>query len=139
MPCEQFLQQIEISRSFLPPVSHREKRGKFQFVVKKCSQDICSYFDFASRSRTVCDYRNRNSLWNAIEFNAWIFVHRQSLWQMLESSVSGPPIGHWKNILWYMSSILAEFVYLRQALDYRLCYIHQYFQNCLHNRHIHHI
>ena len=27
-----FLRQIEISRSFLPPVSHGEKSGKFQFV-----------------------------------------------------------------------------------------------------------
>ena len=33
MPCEQFLQQIEISRAFLPHVSHGEKCGKFQFVV----------------------------------------------------------------------------------------------------------
>ena len=34
VPCEQFLQQIEISRVFLPPVSHGEKCGKFQFLVE---------------------------------------------------------------------------------------------------------
>ena len=34
MPCEQFLQQIEISRVLPPPVSHGEKCGKFQNVVE---------------------------------------------------------------------------------------------------------
>ena len=34
MTYEQFLQQIEISRAFLPPVSHGEKCGKFQSVVE---------------------------------------------------------------------------------------------------------
>ena len=32
--CEQFLRQIEISRAFLPPVSHGEKLEKFQFAVQ---------------------------------------------------------------------------------------------------------
>ena len=31
---EQFLQQIEISRAILSPVSHGEKCGKFQFVLE---------------------------------------------------------------------------------------------------------
>ena len=34
LPCEQFLHRFEISRAFLPPVSHVEKRGKFQNVVE---------------------------------------------------------------------------------------------------------
>ena len=29
-----FLRQIGLSRAFLPPVSHGEKRGKFQFAVE---------------------------------------------------------------------------------------------------------
>ena len=34
LPCEQFLQQIEILRAFLPPFSYGGKCGKFQFVVE---------------------------------------------------------------------------------------------------------
>ena len=43
--CEQFLQQIEISCSFLPSVSHREKCEKCLNCCKNCSQGSCSYFD----------------------------------------------------------------------------------------------
>ena len=34
LPCEQILSKIEISRALLPPISHGEKGGKFQNVVK---------------------------------------------------------------------------------------------------------
>ena len=34
MPCEQFLQQIEISRTFLQANQVGEKRATFQFVVE---------------------------------------------------------------------------------------------------------
>ena len=34
LPCERFLQDFEVSRAFLPPVSHGIKRGKFQKPVK---------------------------------------------------------------------------------------------------------
>ena len=34
LPCEQFLQQIKISRAFLRAKQVGEKRGKFQFVVE---------------------------------------------------------------------------------------------------------
>ena len=34
MPCEKFLQQIEISRTFLRAKQVEEKRGRFQFVVE---------------------------------------------------------------------------------------------------------
>ena len=41
LPCEQFLQQIEISRAFLPPVSYGEKCGKFKFVVEIAHKVVC--------------------------------------------------------------------------------------------------
>ena len=34
LPCEQFLQRFEISRAFLLPISHGEKRDKFQNAVE---------------------------------------------------------------------------------------------------------
>ena len=34
MPCEQFLQKIEISRTFLRATQMGEKRGRSQFVVE---------------------------------------------------------------------------------------------------------
>ena len=34
MPCEQFLRQIEIFRTFLRAKQVRGKRGRFQFVVE---------------------------------------------------------------------------------------------------------
>ena len=40
MPCEQFLQKIEISRAFLPPLSHGEKCGKFQFVEESAPKVV---------------------------------------------------------------------------------------------------
>ena len=33
MPCEQFLQQIEVYRTFLREKQVEEKRARFQFVV----------------------------------------------------------------------------------------------------------
>ena len=44
LPCEQFLRQIEISRAFLPPVSHGEKCGKFQFVVESAHEAVVLIF-----------------------------------------------------------------------------------------------
>ena len=40
LPSEQFLQQIEFFRAFLPPVSHGEKRGKIKFVVENAYKAI---------------------------------------------------------------------------------------------------
>ena len=34
MPCEQVLQQIEISRTFVPAKDEGKERGRFQFVVQ---------------------------------------------------------------------------------------------------------
>ena len=34
LPCEQFLQQIEISRTFLRPKQLGEKRARFQFFIE---------------------------------------------------------------------------------------------------------
>ena len=43
--CDQFLQQIEISCSFLQSVSHREKCEKCLYCCRNCSKGSCSCFD----------------------------------------------------------------------------------------------
>ena len=40
LPCEQFLQQIEISRTFLRAKQVGEKRGRIQFVVKNAHKAV---------------------------------------------------------------------------------------------------
>ena len=50
LPYEQFLQQIEFSRAFLPPVSHGGKKGREILIsCRNCSQGSCSYFDLPLR------------------------------------------------------------------------------------------
>ena len=63
MPSEQFLQQIEISRTFLRAKQVGEKRGRFKFVVEMAlnSQGSCSYFDFpliVSIEKTIFNLSN---------------------------------------------------------------------------------
>ena len=38
LPCERFLQGFENSRAYLPPVSHREKREKYQNPLKNAQK-----------------------------------------------------------------------------------------------------
>ena len=40
LPCEQFLQGFGFSHAFLPPVSHGEKTGQFQFVVEIAEKTV---------------------------------------------------------------------------------------------------
>ena len=46
MPCEQFLQQIEIFRTFPLAKQVGEKRAKIQFVVEIAHEGIYSCFNF---------------------------------------------------------------------------------------------
>ena len=48
LPCEQFLQQIEISRTFLraKQVEVGRKAREISICHKNCSKGSCSYFDF---------------------------------------------------------------------------------------------
>ena len=38
LPCERFLQVFELSRAFLPPISHGKKCGKLQNPVKNANK-----------------------------------------------------------------------------------------------------
>ena len=44
LPCDGFLQAFGFSRAFLQPVSHGEKRGKFQKPVKMTHKAVVLIF-----------------------------------------------------------------------------------------------
>ena len=44
LPCERFLQAFEIYRAYLAPISHGEKRGKFQKPVKIAHKAVVLIF-----------------------------------------------------------------------------------------------